>query len=501
MTSKIILPSGMEAVEAKYSEFPIEEYNSNPFIQALPPLGDTADTIKKLMMNPSFSEDERNLDSNIRLHLVHRLYQFFQPLPIHVRIANMIQTTLMQGYLARNPFDKDYRSHVSETGKKIINRVYDIHSVPNFRTTASCGTIMGFSGMGKTTTVNRVLSHIPQIIVHNEYNAQPFLQIQVAWMKIEAPHNSSLKALCLQFFMKADELLGTNNFKKHVSRNLSVDAMVPLMGQVAQNIGLGVLIIDEIQHLVNRNATQIMNFFVSLINSFGLPLVIIGTPASQGIFDSEFRISRRVSGNGAILWNNMEKSQEFQLFLEGIWRYQWNRKYTPLTQEFVQVMYEETQGISDLICKCFLNAQRSAMESGKEELTVELMKKVAREEFKLMRPFLDALKSGNPYKVAKYADITKLEFRGEVEGIVQSVTKQTPEKVVHKREVDNTPPITRQTSKSLQEYSENDLRRIPPEAKRRDVSPYQLLLERGYIEDMSEWEETSTHDELSPNYI
>ncbi|MBW9234345.1 ATP-binding protein, partial [Leptospira santarosai] len=137
--------------------------------------------------------------------------------------------------------------------------------------------------MGKSTSVNRVLSNFPQVIIHNEYNGQHFNQIQLVWLKLDAPSTSSLKALCLQFFMKVDEILGTNNYKKYVSRNASVDIMLPLISQLAQNIGLGLLIIDEIQNIKNRGADQIMNFFVSLINA-GVNLALIGTPGAYALF-------------------------------------------------------------------------------------------------------------------------------------------------------------------------------------------------------------------------
>ncbi|TGU46025.1 ATP-binding protein, partial [Mesorhizobium sp. M00.F.Ca.ET.186.01.1.1] len=99
-------------------------------------------------------------------------------------------------------------------------------------------------------------------------------------------------------------------------------------GQVAQNIGLGILVIDEIQHLQNRGIQQMMNYFVTLMNSFGVSIIFIGTPASYPIFQNELRIARRVSGSGEIIWNNMENDQEFIFFLDSIWRFQWTRKFT-----------------------------------------------------------------------------------------------------------------------------------------------------------------------------
>lgn len=492
MSNNVILPSGMEAYQATYTQYPIPEYNSNPFIQALPPLVDKQEIIKKLTMTSSYNEEERNLDSIFRIHIIQRLYKFFQPLPIHIQIWNMINTLITQGYIARNPFDRDYKRYVNEMGKQIINRTYDFDSRVGFANLASCGILIGFSGMGKTTAVNAVLSQIPQIIIHNRYNGQHFSHIQLTRLTLQAPHNSSLKALCLQFFMKIDELLQTNNFKKYVSRNLSVDAMLPLMGQVAQNVGLGILVIDEIQHLQNRGIQQMMNYFVTLMNSFGVSIVFIGTPASYPIFQNELRIARRVSGAGEVIWNNMKNDNEFRFFLESIWRFQWTRKSTPLDDGLVAVFYEETQGISDLIVKLFVNAQQMAIESGKEELTVTLIKKVAESQFRLMKPMLDAIRSGNPYRVSQYEDIRTIEPINTSRIVMneQIITKNEREKTEPKKLIASKPAVPeKKRTKIASDLNKDDVRSLFHQATKSNISPYQLLIEHGLIDDMTVWKE------------
>ncbi|MCI1589785.1 ATP-binding protein [Heyndrickxia oleronia] len=486
---EIFLPNGMEAIQASNTEYPLDEFNQNPFIQALPPLADMSTIIKKLAMNPLFAEQERQMESVYRLQMISRLYQFFQPLPIHLEIWDMINNLLIQGYLARNPFDPAYKRYLHETGKQIINRTFDINSRQNFRTTAGCGTLIGLSGMGKTTSVGRVLSNIPQVVIHNEYRGQHFNQIQLVWIKLDAPSTSSLKALCLQFFMRVDELLGTNNYKKYVSRNASVDMMLPLIGQLAQNIGLGLLIIDETQNIKGRGADQIMNFFVNLINS-GVNLAIIGTPGAYGLFGDELRIARRLTGNSEIIFNNMDYDNEFKFLLESIWRYQWIKKPAKLTEEFAKVIYDETQGISDLIVKIFVYSQQKAISTGKEELTVELMRNVANEKFKLMREMLKAIRSGNPYKIAKYEDIRRIES-----ATIQSVNEhpRKPLKAKNNEKSRNndtkvvpTMPEVKKAKRNT-EYAEGDLRLLLKNGVKQGKTPYEVLLEHGSIDDMVQW--------------
>ncbi|WP_158541004.1 ATP-binding protein [Sporosarcina sp. BI001-red] len=491
--NKIFLPNGMEAVKANYTESPLEEFNENPFIQALPPLVNEETKIKKLMVNPVFSIKERDMENMYRLQMVNRMYQFFQPLPIHLEIWDAIHNLLIEGYIARNPFDPAYVRHLNDSGKQVINRSYDINNRSNFRTTAGCGTLFGFSGMGKTTSVNRVLNNIPQIIVHNEYKGQHFNQIQMVWLKIDSPSVSSLKALCLQFIMRIDELLGTNNYQKHVSRNTSVDAMLPLIGQLAKNIALGLLIIDETQNIKNRGKEQIMNFFVSLVNS-GVNLLLIGTPGAYKLFGDELRIARRLTGNSEIVFNNMEYDNEFKFLLESIWRYQWTSKQVGLTEEIMKVIYYETQGISDLVVKLFVYSQQKAISTKKEMISASLIQSVAKEKFKLMKEMVDAIRSGNPYKMSAYEDIKRIEKSNKADRspeIEIKVLNKIREKEVKTNQNQNqmekiVVPVQNRQNRIVV-YDENDIRRIMAEGIKDEKTVYEILNDNDLIEHMNSW--------------
>ncbi|WP_431028652.1 ATP-binding protein [Lysinibacillus sp. LZ02] len=480
--NKIYLENGMDAVQATYHQSPLEEYNSNPFIQALPPLMNKQAIIDSLAMSISFDESERDYDSAFRLHMVQRLYKLFQPLPRHLDVWNTTFSLLYQGYISRNPFDKEYIRQRNQMGKEIINKSFDINNQSTFRTTASCATLIGYSGMGKTSSAQRVLNNIPQVIVHNEYKGQPFNQLQLTHLTLQTPHSSSLKALTLQFFLKVDEILGTDNYRRNVSKNTSVDAMLPQMGQVANNIGLGLLVIDEIQHLQNRAIKQMMNYFVTLMNSFGVPILFIGTPAAYSIFQQEFRIARRVSGNGEITWNNMENDKEFRFFLQSLWRYQWTRTFTLLSDEMVAVFYEHTQGVSDLIVKLFANVQVMAISTGKEAFNVSMVRKVAKEQFKLMQPMIDAIKSKNPYKMHQYEDLRKLAMEQQAQPVMH--TAVSPMKVSKQSIAIKNPQPIKVTQEYV--YKEDDIRFNYQKAIEANTM-YDALVKQGYIDGMQHW--------------
>ncbi len=100
-------------------------------------------------------------------------------------------------------------------------------------------------------------------------------------------------------------MIGTDYFKKYGRSPNSVSSMVTRMGQIARLHCLGVLIIDEIQHLLSTKgdaSEKMMNFFVTLINEIGIPVMMIGTMRARALLQKDFRQARRGSGQGDMVW-------------------------------------------------------------------------------------------------------------------------------------------------------------------------------------------------------
>ena len=95
---------------------------------------------------------------------------------------------------------------------------------------------MGFPGIGKTSAIERILSLYPQVILHKH----PLNTLQIVWLKLNCPHDGSLKTLCMNFFLKIDSLIGTNYYEKYGKKTNSVSSMVIRMSQVARIHSIGV---------------------------------------------------------------------------------------------------------------------------------------------------------------------------------------------------------------------------------------------------------------------
>ena len=395
------------AVLAAYKKQIIPEYQGNPLIEALPPILSEEEAVELLGVYPKYHEQERQLEPQYRYHCVQRLFRYFQPLGQHIDLEQRFSRIIRQGYLGRNPATKDYVQQLQRRLNQESN--YDI------RTTATGFALIGISGIGKTTAIERVLSLYPQVIVHQT----PLNLYQLVWLKLDCPFDGSLKGLCINFFLKVDGILGTIYYNKFGTNRKSVDSMLAHMEQVASLHCIGVLIIDEIQHLSlakSGGSDRMLNFFVTLVNTIGLPVVLIGTMKARSIFQSAFRQARRGTGQGDMTWYCIEKDENWDLLLDGMWAYQWLQRETILTDELREVFYEESQGIIDIAIKLYILAQTRAISIGIEQkISPEIIRQVAKDSLQSVQPMLQALRTGDLLELAKYEDIYPVDVDKQLE--------------------------------------------------------------------------------------
>lgn len=449
-TNNLVLKGDFE--EANYKEQVLSEYDNNPFIEALPPIFDEDDVLERFMVTPRITEQDKQSETNIRYHVLKRVKNFIQPLPIHFEVERRLSTLIRRGYLARNPLDKTFlerilvlhqlREDEEEAHKYIDERLNYI------RSTADSLSIIGISGIGKTTAIERLLLMYPQVIKHEAYKIQPFNRTQIVWLKIDCPYDGSLSTMCKGFFKAIDDLLGTRYLEKYGYLNRVTSTMLLHMTSLASMYGIGVLVIDEIQHLLHSKNDQeeMLNFFVTLSNTVGIPTVLIGTSKAQQLFKGNFRQARRAASDGAIIWDRMaEDSEEWEFFLETLWELQCLKTRSELTGEIKKTFYEECQGITSVAVNLFILAQERALfdESNEDEtITSRVLKKTAKEDMKIIQPMLNAIRKNDLKAMYKYEDIMinlddlmiNHKQNTEYEGKIKEAMKERQNTLQYKRQ-------------------------------------------------------------------
>jgi hypothetical protein len=400
----------MTEQKAIYSEQFLPDYTGNPLIEALPPIWNEDAVVDMLSYKEGHNDGERQMEPHCRLHYVLRLFRYFQPLEQHIDIDQRFSLCIRQGYLHRSPLSPDYAMALVDGYKTIKSGSYILPM--QYNPTGSGFTIIGLSGVGKTSAVTRILKLYPQVIVHSRYHDIPLVLKQIVWLKLECPHDGLVKGLCMEFFAAVDRAIETNYFEMYAKRSITIDIMMLRMEQIARLHCIGVLVIDEIQHLrlaKGGGSAKMLNFLVTLVNKIGIPVVLIGTTPAMEILQSEFRQARRSSGHqGDLLWDRMKNDTSWDIFISSMWGNQWTAQKTPLTTEFRDALYYESQGITDIAIKLYIMAQIRAIGSGVDVLSPNDFRIVASEKLGLVKSALDALRSGDKKRIAAIGDIAPI---------------------------------------------------------------------------------------------
>jgi len=395
-------------VVASYVSSEIPEYMGNEFIEALGPIRSSRQLANLMTYHPAYDPAERELPAHIRKHLILRLKRFYEPLTDQNAIAQTLAEMIHSGYVNRSPSSPNFQiflqqSYLSRQQRGIAEQIPDIDPM------CDSYAIIGVSGVGKSRLTRRALAQFPQLIWH------PKLRMyQIPYLIIECPYNGTIRQLVLNFFSELDKVAHTSYEIRFSKRAMTVEDLIREINAAAHLYGIGLIIIDEIQHAKaapgSAGERKFLNFIVRFVNTSVAPVVMIGTMSSLEMLQSDFRQARRTIG---ALLSNHKKDKEWNHFLKILWRYQWTRKVSSLNDDLNIAMYDRTQGVLDLAVKLYQYAQRLAIDSGVEEIDPTLIHVAADEEFTRVAPMVQALASGDMSKLAKFGDLALPEFKGD----------------------------------------------------------------------------------------
>jgi len=400
-------------VDAIYKEAKLPEHKGNPLIEALPAFQKVdKELIVKFGRYPSIDlATEKYYSQGERMQCVSRLDDYIEPMSQHFEIMESIGLLVRSGYVNRNPLDGYYNKKIKKFYRQAMNGE-NCSIMPIGRSTASTKAIFGMSGVGKTTSLERSLSFLPQVVCHPKYGF-----FQISWLKLDCPLDGSLKQFLLSFLQQVDNLLGTT-YRKVLGKGKTIDELILNVAIVAATHNLGVLVIDEIQNLLlaaGVGQDKMLNFFVTFANQVKIPVVVVGTSKALKMLQGTFREARRIGDNGVMIWKAFTKDRPWEIFIKNLWQYQWTKVNTVLDTKLNDSIYYETQGITALVVRLFQLSQIHAIFTGQEKLSVELIQKVAKQNFGLLSPMLNAMRNPqdpkNAKAIEKYEDILTNELK------------------------------------------------------------------------------------------
>jgi len=447
--------------DPQYFDMPIAEFRGNPLVEALqPPPMNNDEALLRLQRPPAFDENERGLPACYRALLPARLLNFMFPTSQQVRLLQRIYGQIINGYRKSNPLTPDGQRRLHGNG-----------NVPAVPMPCNISFLTGLSGMGKSAVIRSIMKAIGKpVIKHSRYRGTVFTETQLLYLMRNVPDQCSAKALCGSFGRVADALLGLPLYSKQFFNNkMTRTDYVNALGKMIINHHVGVLVIDEFQNLSlakSGGKEELVALIVNLRDELGIPIVLVGTYRAASILKNDASTARRlVEGGFHELQRPADPSDEnWQALCEIIFDYQWVLEPQPLTDEFVEVLYRYSQGVTGIMLNLYVTAQTFAIEEGIEKISPQLIQQVYKERFRPLHHIINILSTNNVDLLSKYDD---LYFNGRKELLTDPL--QSRLEVVRdemQRQMENQIGLLEPTGKKTAKPRSDHAKKYPEDALR-----------------------------------
>ncbi|MBN3762324.1 AAA family ATPase [Burkholderia sp. Ac-20365] len=406
------------SVTARYIEQEIPQYKGNPLIEALPPLWDIDKWCEFLLQMPEFDPEQRKWPAGQRLCMLESLLNFLVPLDRHIRLACAVDCIIREGYVGRGPRTAHHVTVLQQLYEaKQSGHVLRPDGKDEQDYAQRSSSLIGVSGMGKTSSLKKILKRYFRVIEHPDFDGH----IQIPWLHIEAPPDGMnakelALSICRQIYHLRKDIAPLKEFPFHGYQ--TEPAIMNNAARLMHLAHVGLLVVDEIHRLksIGTGKSKLLNLLVAASNELGIPVLFVGTSKSLKLLGLDFSPGRRSVGSGFMPWNVLETSRNFdptsrgewEHFITAIWKLQWLRTFTPLTEGLSKTMFAYSQGIVDIALKLFMAVQQDAIFDESEAITAQGIKNAWERHFVLVHPMIAALEAGDLKALETYGDIAPI---------------------------------------------------------------------------------------------
>ena len=346
------------------------------FTTKLPEMKSGNELISALSIIPEYDETICQQNQAVRLMALSDLYQIYIPSQMSLEIYSKLYLALLRSMqkkgtqMAIKQRYENYKAMQQQSYSGILGG-------------SDSFTIIGTSGIGKSSAISRAISLITENrIIETD---KPYTKI-IPCLIVQCPFDSSVKGLLLEILRKVDEELGTDHYIHAVkSRASTTDMLIGAVSSIALN-NIGMLVVDEIQNVVNsKNGKSLIGALTQLINNSGISICMVGTPESTVFFEQAMQLARRSVG---LQYTTMKYDEYFQSFCKVIFKYQFLKNHTEITAAITEWLYEHSAGVVSVVISLIHDAQEIAILTGKEVLNLDTLNEAYQQRLSLLHGYI-----------------------------------------------------------------------------------------------------------------
>ena len=346
-------------------------------LSQLSPMKNGKELLDQMTVLPPYDPKIREQSSTVRLMALSDLYNIYIPSSMSVEIYSKLYLSLLRSL--QKKIGTSAQIQRNENHKRICQR--ESNSILGG---ADSFTIVGSSGIGKSTAINRAIDMITEkgIIENAHTKIIPCLVVQ-------CPHDSSVKGLLLEILRKVDTFLNSDYYPKALKNRVTTDMLIGNVSQISLN-HVGLLVVDEIQNVVNnKNGKALVAMLTQLINSSGISIAMVGTPECAIFFEQAMQLARRALG---LYYSAVEYDQFFYDFCATIFQYQYVKNKTEISEGIIQWLYDHSGGIISIVVSLIHDAQEIAILSGTETLDFDTLNEAYQKRLSMLHTFISPSK-------------------------------------------------------------------------------------------------------------
>ena len=361
--------------------------NKNLLIDALPrPFTDYSDIDKHYTKNIEFHRNTALKMGNIEKMLDISNLKFLRlPLPFQKDIEQKFYLSLCESYMNR------------ELGK--FNGVYKLKG-----SVAACSNegfaMLGYSGCGKSSTLNIMLSRYPKVIKHT-IDGEVFYQIP--YLVVSCVPNSNFGVLYQSIGKAVDDILDTDVYEELLYRAKYLGDKMQAIENIIEKFAIGAIIFDEIQNIdFAQNRENSYEGLLTISNDTKVAICVVGTEDAYGKMFINLRNARR-AGHLIPASSYCGNKLVYESLLNTIFGYQWTKKKVELTDELLDAFYSSTRGIIALTITLYQAVQEVCI-TNEVDMDDELVRMVAKEYFKHLEEVTCDLNDPHAQKIIEKVD-------------------------------------------------------------------------------------------------
>ncbi len=144
--------------------------------------------------------------------------------------------------------------------------------------------------------------------------------------------------------------------------------------------GVCLIVVDDVESRLGKSPHVDVDGLQAISDTWQVPFLFVGTEDLIGTVSHSDTLRRR--SITLLKWPAYHPGPGWDLFIRGLWRYQYTRTEAPLTAALSEALYEYTSGLADMAVHLYTQAQIAAISQGLQmgtsdkPLTVDVLRQV-----------------------------------------------------------------------------------------------------------------------------